>query len=111
MQVRVDQRQDSATVVFTSHNSSTREAIEASLPRLRELFSEQGMELIDVDINSGEQEANAQQSDLDNQAESQNESQSDADDASLASLADGASLLSSSTETIALHYGLIDAYA
>ena len=111
MQVRVDQRQDSATVVFTSHNSSTREAIEASLPRLRELFSEQGMELIDVDINSGEQEANAQQSDLDNQAESQNESQSDADDASLASLADGDSLLPSSTETIALHYGLIDAYA
>ena len=107
MQVRVDQRQDSATVVFTSHNSSTREAIEASLPRLRELFSEQGMELIDVDINSGEQEANAQQSDVDNQADSQN----DADDASIASLADGAPLLATTTETIALHYGLIDAYA
>ena len=111
MQVRVDQRQDSATVVFTSHNSSTREAIEASLPRLRELFSEQGMELIDVDINSGEQEANAQQSDIDNQAESQNESQGDADDASIVSLADGASELAPVTETIALHYGLIDAYA
>ena len=107
MQVRVDQRQDSATVVFTSHNSSTREAIEASLPRLRELFSEQGMELIDVDINSGEQEANAQQSDVDNQTESQ----ADADDASMASLADGAPLLATTTETIALHYGLIDAYA
>ena len=107
MQVRVDQRQDSATVVFTSHNSSTREAIEASLPRLRELFSEQGMELIDVDINSGEQEANAQQSDFDNQAQSQN----DDDDASLETQADSAQLLPSQTETIALHYGLIDAYA
>ena len=107
MQVRVDQRQDSATVVFTSHNSSTREAIEASLPRLRELFSEQGMELIDVDINSGEQEANAQQSDFDHQAESE----SDIEGSSSATLADGTSLLSSSTETIALHYGLIDAYA
>ena len=77
------------------------------MPRLRELFSEQGMELIDVDINSGEQEANAQQSDVDNQADSQN----DADDASIASLADGAPLLATTTETIALHYGLIDAYA
>jgi flagellar hook-length control protein FliK len=107
MQVRVDQRQDSATVVFTSHNSSTREAIEASLPRLRELFSEQGMELIDVDINSGEQEANAQQSDVDSQTQSQNEG----DDSSLEAPAGGAQTLPSQTETIALHYGLIDAYA
>jgi flagellar hook-length control protein FliK len=107
MQVRVDQRQDSATVVFTSHNSSTREAIEASLPRLRELFSEQGMELIDVDINSGEQEANAQQSDVDSQTQSQNEG----DDSSLEAQVAGAQTLPSQTETIALHYGLIDAYA
>lgn len=107
MQVRVDQRQDSATVVFTSHNSSTREAIEASLPRLRELFSEQGMELIDVDINSGEQEANAQQSDFDSRAQSEK----DDDDALLEAQADGVQSPTSQTETIALHYGLIDAYA
>jgi len=107
MQVRVDQRQDSATVVFTSHNSSTREAIEASLPRLRDLFSEQGMELIDVDINSGEQEANAQQSDFDSRAQSEK----DDDDALLETQADGVQSSTSQTETIALHYGLIDAYA
>lgn len=108
MQVRVDQRQDSATVVFTSHNSSTREAIEASLPRLRELFSEQGMELLDVDINSGEQEANAnQQDDIDNQTSSQ----SDPSEALLATQLNDEPLSSSKTETVALHYGLIDAYA
>ncbi len=108
MQVRVDQRQDSATVVFTSHNSSTREAIEASLPRLRELFSQQGMELLDVDINSGEQEANANQQDaIDNLTSSQ----SDSTEALSTSALNEAAILASNTETVVLRYGLIDAYA
>ena len=108
MQVRVDQRQDSATVVFTSHNSSTREAIEASLPRLRELFSQQGMELLDVDINSGEQEANANQQDaIDNLTPSQ----SDSTEALSTSALNEAAILASNTETVVLRYGLIDAYA
>lgn len=107
MQVRVDQRQDSATVVFTSHNSSTREAIEASLPRLRELFSEQGMELLDVDINSGEQQAHANQhDDVDNPAESQTNA-----DLALDKQSDVLMATVSKTETVALRYGLIDAYA
>lgn len=107
MQVRVDQRQDSATVVFTSHNSSTREAIEASLPRLRELFSEQGMELLDVDINSGEQQANANQHDnIDNPAESQPNA-----DQVLDSQTDALMSPVSKTQTVSLRYGLIDAYA
>lgn len=108
MQVRVDQRQDSATVVFTSHNSSTREAIEASLPRLRELFSEQGMELLDVDINSGEQEANAnQQDDIDNLTSSQSDSNEILSTLALNEVA----LSDTKAETVVLRYGLIDAYA
>lgn len=108
MQVRVDQRQDSATVIFTSHNSSAREAIEASLPRLRELFSEQGMELLDVDINSGEQEANAnQQSDFDTDAQDGGQTQDDMAGGPSVSAVNGQSV-EGQLETVALHYGLID---
>ncbi|MDG2036194.1 MAG: flagellar hook-length control protein FliK [Pseudomonadales bacterium] len=113
MQVRVDQRQDSATVVFTSHNSSAREAIEASLPRLRELFSEQGMELLDVDINSGEQEANAnQQSDFDADTEAEAGGKTQDDMAGGSSVeADNGRSVEGQLETVALHYGLIDTMA
>ena len=113
MQVRVDQRQDSATVVFTSHNSSAREAIEASLPRLRELFSEQGMELLDVDINSGEQEANAnQQSDFDADTEAEAGGKTQDDMAGGSSVeADNGQSVEGQLETVALHYGLIDTMA
>ena len=114
MQVRVDQRQDSATVVFSSHHASTREAIEASLPRLRELFNEQGLDLLDVDIEDGEQES---ASSADSEAgEDSIDSQSAGQTTSLATGTDdisdtSASALASGSATITLHYGLIDAYA
>lgn len=119
MQVRVDQRQDSATVVFTSHHAATRDALEASLPRLRELFSEQGMDLLDVDINSGEEQTGANESDSDN-AEGGLPSDSDTSaplladgEQSLASQGDAAETIvaSSATTQITLSYGLVDTFA
>jgi flagellar hook-length control protein FliK len=46
-------------VVFTSPNSSVREALEQQSFRLREMLEEQGMDLVDVDVsdqNQGEPE-------------------------------------------------------
>ncbi|MGB5325669.1 MAG: flagellar hook-length control protein FliK, partial [Pseudomonadales bacterium] len=54
MQVRIDTAEQSARVVISVHSTVAREALEAQLPRLRDLFANQGMDLVDVDVNSGE---------------------------------------------------------
>lgn len=110
MQVRVEQRQDSASVVFTSHHSSTREAIEASLPRLRELFNEQGMDLLDVDVDSGEQQTSESQAG--NASSDGDSAETDQErTAGEAAAKPNEQLAGQITETISLHYGLVDAYA
>lgn len=40
-------------VLFSAHHAHTREAIEQALPRLRELFAEQGLNLAQADVDSG----------------------------------------------------------
>jgi hypothetical protein len=45
---------DEASITFVSQHALVREAVEAALPRLRELFSGDGINLGDVDISSGE---------------------------------------------------------
>lgn len=111
MQVRVDQRQDSATVVFTSHHASTRDALEASLPRLRELFSAQGMDLVDVDINSGDQQSGTNGDS--GVADGDNDSNASAGSSELmaSNAADEDEATKPSQQTLVLHYGLVDAYA
>ena len=51
--VRIDVADDQATVVFTAQHVSTREAIEASMPRLREMMSAQQLNLVEVSIFQG----------------------------------------------------------
>lgn len=50
VQVRIDTHQDQASVWFTADQAETRSALEQSLPRLRELFSAQGMSLTDAGV-------------------------------------------------------------
>ena len=112
MQVRVDQRQDSATVVFTSHHASTRDALEASLPRLRELFSAQGMDLVDVDINSGDQQpgTNGDSGIADGDNDNNNTS-AGSGELMASNTADEDEAAKPLQQTMVLHYGLVDAYA
>jgi flagellar hook-length control protein FliK len=61
VQVRIDmnQNQDQASVWFTAEHADTRSALEQSLPRLREMFSAQGMSLTDAGVfgnRSGQQQ-------------------------------------------------------
>jgi flagellar hook-length control protein FliK len=42
---------DKASIAFTSHHAGVRDALEASLPRLRDLFAAQGLNLVNVNVS------------------------------------------------------------
>ncbi len=50
--VRMALHQNDANIAIGVHNSAVREAIEASLPRLRDLLAESGVSLMNVDVSS-----------------------------------------------------------
>lgn len=51
--VRVNVADDQTTVAFTAQHAATREAIEASIPRLREMMGAQQLNLVDVNVFQG----------------------------------------------------------
>ena len=51
LQVRVSNQGEQTSVVFTSQHAQVREALDQSLPRLREMMEEQGVDLADVDVS------------------------------------------------------------
>ncbi len=64
MQVRVTTQNEQASVYFSSQHAQVREALDQALPRLRELFENQGLQLSDAGVGEhsfAEQRAAAQQ--------------------------------------------------
>lgn len=63
LEVRITFNHDQANVNFISHHGVVREAVEAALPRLREMFGEGGVNLANVDVSDdssmGQQTAGA----------------------------------------------------
>ncbi|MFC1747555.1 flagellar hook-length control protein FliK [Pseudomonadota bacterium] len=51
IEVRVVMNDDQASISFSSQSGAVREAIEASLPRLREMFSSSGLQLADTQVS------------------------------------------------------------
>ena len=51
LEIRIAMRDDQASVWFGAAHADTRAAIEHALPRLRELFAEQGMSLADAGVS------------------------------------------------------------
>ncbi|MDX2426131.1 MAG: flagellar hook-length control protein FliK [Cycloclasticus sp.] len=51
VEVRIHVQNDQTTISFTAQHGATREAIDAALPKLREMLSEQNINLVDVDIS------------------------------------------------------------
>jgi flagellar hook-length control protein FliK len=49
--VRIDINQDQATITFSAQHGVVREALEASIPRLREMMSAQQLNLVEVNIS------------------------------------------------------------
>jgi flagellar hook-length control protein FliK len=51
IEVRVQMQNDQAQVSFVAQHGPVREALEAALPRLREMFSANGFNLVDVNVS------------------------------------------------------------
>lgn len=51
IEVRVQMHHDQAQVSFTAQHASVRDALEAAAPRLREMFSANGFNLVDVNVS------------------------------------------------------------
>ena len=54
MEVRIQMHNDQASIQFTAHHAVVREALEAALPRLRDMFESSGVQLVNVDVSSGQ---------------------------------------------------------
>lgn len=52
--IQVSVKNDQTNVNFVTHNTVVKEAIEAAIPRLREMFSDSNMELVNVDVQQQE---------------------------------------------------------
>lgn len=96
MQVRVSVNQEQVNVSFTSPHPAVREVLDQQLNRLREMFSEQGLNLVDVDVSD---KSFAQQDQ--ERGESRKNGASTADDEDLAPL----------TSSILVSNRLVDHYA
>lgn len=61
LEVSVNVKKDDATVNITLQRAQIHEVIENAIPRLREMMAEQGLNLIQVNIESNQQRQNSQQ--------------------------------------------------
>ncbi len=51
VEVRIEIRNEQASIAFSAHHAVTRDALEAAIPRLREMLGESGVNLANVDIS------------------------------------------------------------
>jgi flagellar hook-length control protein FliK len=60
--VRIDMNQDQASIVFTAQHAAVRDALEASVPKLREMMNDQQINLVNVSVaqNGGSEQRNSQ---------------------------------------------------
>lgn len=52
--IKVDVTQDQASVAFIAQHAAVKEAIEAAIPKLKEMFTTQQLNLVDVNISQGD---------------------------------------------------------
>ncbi len=67
VEVRMTMHNEQTNITFVAHHATTRDALEQALPRLRESFAENGLELGDANVSEQtSQQANDQQGSDDN---------------------------------------------
>ena len=98
MEVKVRMQQDQAHVVFNSQHAVVRDTLEQAIPRLRELFEQNGLSLGDVDV----QDQSAQQQEGEN---------SEGANGSLMAAADGEDQEQAENVTVIQSDKLVDYYA
>lgn len=60
LQVRISTQGDQTSITFNSAHGAVREALDQSLPRLREMMENQGFSQVNVDVSGEEQQYHAQ---------------------------------------------------
>jgi hypothetical protein len=78
--IRLDVNQDQVSVAFTAQHAAVKDAIEASMPKLREMFTAQNLNLTDVNVSqdsSSEQRSSRPFSQMDNQMGQRRQGQPD----------------------------------
>lgn len=104
LEIRVTVQNDQANVAFAAAHGSTKEAVEAALPRLREMLSENGLSLGNVDVSQHSFSEHKEQSE---QFGQDWRSENDAEQADNL-LANGSSL---SIDMPSIGTGMVDFYA
>lgn len=85
MQIKLTMNNDQAAVNFVVSNQQAKDALEASIPRLRELLEQQGMDLAESDVQHGSAQGEAGAQDDSNGSGNSNgmSNEDDQDEASL----------------------------
>jgi hypothetical protein len=102
LSVHISTHQDQASVYFSSHHAAVRDAVDQALPRLREMFDGQGIQLLDAGV--GEQRHARHQAGTQGQGDGVLAT-AESDDSQRGAIADG------STVAIRVSNRLVDAYA
>ncbi|GHB62379.1 hypothetical protein GCM10008107_09320 [Psychrosphaera saromensis] len=66
MQIKLTMNNDQASVSFVVSNQQAKDALDASLPRLRDMLEQQGMELADSDVQHGNAKGESETGDSEN---------------------------------------------
>ncbi|TBV11210.1 flagellar hook-length control protein FliK [Stutzerimonas kirkiae] len=61
LEVRIDMNKEQAQVTFLSAHAGVRDTLEGQLPRLREMFAQQGMNLLEANVSDQSQARDQQQ--------------------------------------------------
>jgi flagellar hook-length control protein FliK len=72
LHVRISTQQDQTSVVFSSPHAAVRDALDQALPRLRDMFGGQGLQLSDASVGGQAQRQQQQQGDNNPSAQSRN---------------------------------------
>lgn len=102
LEVRVSMDGDNASVSFSSHHAPVREAIEAAMPRLREILGENGITLTQADVSH---QQFSQQEHGDGERAQQGGAQGGTE------TQESADTLASGSRIISVQLGLVDFYA
>jgi len=109
MEISIKVSQDQASVSFVSQNMQVREAVDQAIPRLREMLEQQGLNLTDVDISSGNSQAGQTGGDPGNEMDVSDSEQAQAGTES-SNLGDDALHAQSGELELELGKGLLDEY-
>lgn len=119
LQVRIESSEQAARVSFAISHPATRDVLESQIPRLRDLFSDRGLDLLDVDVGDHEQSENHFLENTEGDAHLGDGTKERADTVdgkgSIDQITETDAMLANEGEsdydsTLVLHYGIVDAY-